>query len=49
MPGVKSVDANPIGQTTTVTFDDSKIKVGDIVQKLRMERYQVLGEPKFIK
>jgi copper chaperone CopZ len=43
------VDANPIAQTTTVTYDDSKVKLADIINRIRMERYEVIGEPKFIK
>jgi hypothetical protein len=43
------VDANAIAQTTTVTFDDSKIQLADIIRAIRMERYEVIGEPKFIK
>jgi copper chaperone CopZ len=49
MPGVKDVDANPVAQTTTVTFDDTKVKVDDIMREIRKEKYQVLGEPKYIK
>jgi hypothetical protein len=49
MPGVISVDADPIAQTTTVTFDDSKVKVEDIIRQIRNNGYQVLGEPKYIK
>ncbi len=49
MQGVTAVEANPVSQTTTVTFDDSKIKVKDILRELRNERYTVLGEPKYIK
>jgi copper chaperone CopZ len=49
MPGVKAVDANPIAQKTTVTFDDSKVKVEDIVRTIRNQRYEVLGEPTYIK
>jgi copper chaperone CopZ len=49
MPGVKAVDANAIAQTTTVTFDDSKIKLADIIAGIRKERYEVIGEPKYIK
>ena len=49
MPGVTTVEANPVSQTTTVTFDDSKVKLDDILRALRNERFAVLGEPKFIK
>jgi copper chaperone CopZ len=49
MEGVKAVDANPIAQTTQITFDDTKIKLSDIIRNLRNQRYDVLGEPKYIK
>jgi copper chaperone CopZ len=49
MPGVIAVEVNPIAQMTTVTFDDSKVKVDDFLRALRRERLVVLGEPKFIK
>jgi copper chaperone CopZ len=49
MPGVKAVDANAIAQTTTVTFDDSKVKLEDIIRAIRMEKYDVIGTPEFIK
>jgi copper chaperone CopZ len=49
MPGVIAVEPNPIAQTATVTFDDTKVKLADIIHEIQMERYQVLGEPKYIK
>jgi copper chaperone CopZ len=49
MPGVTAVEVNPISQITTVTFDDSKVKVDEIIHSIQMERLEVLGYPKFIK
>jgi copper chaperone CopZ len=49
MPGVTAVEVNPISQMTTVTFDDSKVKVDEIIHAIQMERLEVLGYPKFIK
>jgi copper chaperone CopZ len=49
MHGVKSVEANPIAQKTQITFDDTQIKLSDIIGHLRNQRYEVLGEPKYIK
>jgi copper chaperone CopZ len=47
--GVTDVEVNPVLQKATVTFDDSKVKVEDIIRQIQQGRYQVLGEPKFIK
>jgi len=47
--GVTDVEVNPVLQKATVTFDDSKVTVEDIIRKLQTERYVVLGEPKYIK
>jgi len=49
MEGVKSVEPNPIAQTTQIVFDDTKISIDSIIRELRKERYTVLGEPKYIK
>jgi copper chaperone CopZ len=49
MPGVKAVDANPISQTTTVTFDDSKVTLKDILREFRVQQISTVGEPKYIK
>jgi copper chaperone CopZ len=49
MEGVKSVEPNPVAQTTEIVFDDAKISINTIIAELRKERYVVLGEPKYIK
>jgi copper chaperone CopZ len=47
--GVKSVEANPIAQTATVVYDDTKTNPQVFVDALTREGQSVLGEPKFIK
>lgn len=46
--GVKSVDSNPIAQTTTVVYDDTKTNPQVFVDLLRREGISVLGKPRFI-
>lgn len=46
--GVKSVDANPVAQKATVVFDDTKTNPQVMIDALKREGLQVVGEPKFI-
>ena len=46
--GVKSVDANPVAQKATVVFDDTKTNPQVMIDALKREGLQVVGEPKVI-
>jgi copper chaperone CopZ len=46
--GVKSVDSNPVAQTTTVVYDDTKTNPQIFVDLLKREGISVLGKPRFI-
>jgi copper chaperone CopZ len=49
MPGVISVDASFIAGTATVTYDDSKITLEEIIKRYRNNSMHVLGKPEIIK
>jgi len=49
MPGVIKADANFISGTATITFDDTKTSVEQIVKNFERQNLAVLGEPKMIK
>jgi copper chaperone CopZ len=49
MPGVIKAEANFIAGTATVTFDDTKTSVEQIVKNFERQNLAVLGEPKMIK
>jgi Cu2+-exporting ATPase len=42
-PGVLSVDANPVSQTATVTFDTSQTSIGDLARWVRECGYHCAG------
>jgi hypothetical protein len=46
--GVISVDSNPVAQTTTVVYDDSKTDPQVFVDLLQREGIAVLGKPRFV-
>jgi copper chaperone CopZ len=45
--GVKSVDTNPISQTVTIVFDDTKTNFEQIKEALLRERMPILGKPEY--
>jgi len=47
--GVKSVEPNPVAQTATIVYDDTKTNPQVFVDALKREGQSVLGEPKIIK
>jgi copper chaperone CopZ len=49
MPGVISADANFIAGTATITFDDTKITIEEIIKNFQSKSMPVLGTPKWIK
>jgi copper chaperone CopZ len=49
MPGVLKVDASFISGTATITFDDEKITVDQIVKNYRNANFVVLGKPEMLK
>ena len=49
MPGVISADASFIAGTATITFDDTKISIEQIIKNFQSKSLPVLGEPKWIK
>ena len=49
MPGVIKADGNYISNTVTITFDDTKTSVEQIVKNFESQRMFVMGQPKMIK
>ena len=49
MPGVIKVDASFISGTATITFDDTKITVEEIIRRYRQNSFVVLGKPEMLK
>ena len=49
MPGVIKADGNYISQTVTITFDDTKTSVEQIVKNFESQHLAVMGQPKMIK
>lgn len=49
MPGVIKADGNYISQTVTITFDDTKTSVEQIVKNFVSQNLFVMGQPKMIK
>jgi copper chaperone CopZ len=49
MPGVISVEPNPVTQTATIVFDDRKTNPQAFIKALDNQGLQVLGEPRYIK
>jgi copper chaperone CopZ len=47
--GVKSVEANPVAQTATIVYDDTKTNPQVFVDALKREGQTVMGQPKIIK
>jgi copper chaperone CopZ len=48
LEGVKSVDPNPIAQTATIVYDDTKTNPQVFIDLLQRQGQSVLGKPKFI-
>jgi copper chaperone CopZ len=48
MDGVIKADANFIGGTATIRFDDTKTSVEQIVKNFRTQGFTVLGTPKML-
>ena len=46
--GVTSLKQNPIAQTATIVFDDTKTSPKHFIEALKREGQQVLGAPKFV-
>jgi len=46
--GVKSVDSNPVNQSATVVFDDTKTNFEQIRDALRKRNVTVLGKPDYL-
>ena len=49
MPGVIKADANFIAGAATITFDDTKTSVEQIIKNFQRHNLAVVGEPKMIK
>ena len=49
MPGVIEADGNYISDTVTITFDDTKTSVEQIVKNFESQHLAVMGQPKMIK
>ena len=46
--GVKSVDSNPVNQSATIVFDDTKTNFEQIREVLRGQGVTVLGKPDYL-
>ncbi len=48
-PGVINADASYIGGSATVTYDDEKVTLEQIIRRYQNNNFRVMGKPEIIK